>query len=113
MWEDLRTISMVVSERQVAGEEATTDVLDMTSAASLAAKAKYTGNISGGIGGIGERAGIGSWTAVLGRGPEPNPRRTTARRTSPCCRRLAVSVLKNAQILPGQHPRQTTPSHIG
>ena len=26
MWEDLRTVSMVVSERRVAGEEATTDV---------------------------------------------------------------------------------------
>ena len=97
LWEDLRTISMVVSERQVAGEESTTDVRYYIGSKPGKAK-EYAGYIRG-------HWGIENslhWILDMAFDEDRSRiRKDHGQENLALLRRLAVSVLKNAKSCPG------------
>jgi predicted transposase YbfD/YdcC len=97
MWEDLRTVSMVVSERQVAGEEPTTDVRYYIGSKPGKAK-EYAGYIRG-------HWGIENslhWVLDMVFDEDRSRiRKDHGQENLALLRRLAVSVLKNAKSCPG------------
>ena len=97
LWEDLRTVSMVVSERRVAGEEATTDVRYYIGSKPGKAK-EYAGYIRG-------HWGIENslhWVLDMVFDEDRSRiRKDHGQENLALLRRLAVSVLKNAKSCPG------------
>jgi predicted transposase YbfD/YdcC len=97
LWEDLRTVSMVVSERQVAGEDPTTDVRYYIGSKPGKAK-EYAGYIRG-------HWGIENslhWVLDMVFDEDRSRiRKDHGQENLALLRRLAVSVLKNAKSCPG------------
>jgi predicted transposase YbfD/YdcC len=97
LWEDLRTVSMVVSERRVAGEEATTDVRYYIGSKPGKAK-EYAGYIRG-------HWGIENslhWVLDMVFDEDRSRiRKDHGQENLALLRRLALSVLRNAESCPG------------
>jgi predicted transposase YbfD/YdcC len=97
LWEDLRTVSMVVSERRVAGEEATSDVRYYIG--SKPGKAKEYADYIRGHWGIENSL---HWVLDMVFDEDRSRiRKDHGQENLALLRRLAVSVLKNAKSCPG------------